>query len=66
MPTAKGPNEKFKNVEQVELVEGGIDSPQLFVEELNRKLAEGGVPLSVAAGHYKLFGFVLSKKRVKV
>lgn len=66
MPAAKGPNEKLTNVEQVELVSGGIDSPEVFIEDLNRKLREGYTPLSVAAGHYKLFAFVMKKKRVKV
>lgn len=66
MPKANGPNESFKNIEQVELVSGDIDSPGVFVEDLNRKLAEGFTPLGVAAGHYKLFAFVLKKKRVKL
>jgi hypothetical protein len=66
MPQAKGPNTKAANVEQVELVLGDIDSPQVFVEELNRKLAEGFTPLSVCGAHYKLMGFVTKKKRVNI
>ena len=65
MPEAKGPNKKMTNADQVELVSGDIDSPMLFIEELNRKLAAGYTPLGVAAGHYKLFGFVTKKQRVE-
>lgn len=64
MPRAKEPNRIRKNVEQVVLVKGDIDSPLAFVEALNRKLAEGYTPLSIVDGPHSLMGFVSKKQRV--
>jgi hypothetical protein len=64
MPAPKGPNTKAVNKDQVELVRGDIDRPESFVEDLNRKLAQGYTPLDVVSAHYHLYGFVVKKKRV--
>lgn len=66
MPRAKGPNTKATLVPQVVLVQGDPDNPEAFVEELNRKLAEGYTPLGTAASRFKLYAFVTKKKRVAV